>query len=304
MMLAMLGLVSGLALNWGTDPKTVNLANQIYVFIRLRHHLLPWEFDGWASIRAALLVVVWFLLGWRINVDPGLARLRGFVNGAIVIAAIGLVLAFVARSNPEIEARIMRYYWFRLADVAVPLGVAMLAMRVAIGAASEFRIRRFLLISLTLVAGASLADDVLQHSCATRPPADTEARIADHDAWRDVCQWVSKNTSRDALFLTPRLAQTFKWYSGRAEVVNWKDIPQDAESIVNWRRRLISVHLDDRADRTSYWLSSLALASPARLRRLADEYGAEYLVTERRPALALEILYSNNAYAVYRLPLE
>ena len=42
----------------------------------------------------------------------------------------------------------------------------------------------------------------------------------------------------DALFLTPRMSQTFRWYASRGEVVNWKDIPQDAKGIVEWWRRL------------------------------------------------------------------
>lgn len=301
-LLALPGIISGLALNWDSDPATVNLANQIYVFIRLRHHLLPWEFDGWASLRALLLVVVWFLLGRRVRGDARLARLRGFVNGAIAIAVVGLVIAFATRANHRLAAQIMRFYWFRLADVAVPLGVSLLAMRLAIGKASQRQPRRFLLVVLAVVGIASLSDDFFRHLRASRPPTDTEERIADHDAWRDVCRWIADNTPSDALFLTPRLASTFKWYSGRSEVVNWKDIPQDAASIVQWRRRLQTVHLDDRPDRKSYWLESLASASPERLKRLADEYGADYLVTDSQPVLALEKCYSNNAYAVYRLP--
>jgi hypothetical protein len=299
-LLAAPGIASGLALNWGADPKTVSLANQIYVFIRLRHHLLPWEFDRWAWPGALLLVAVWFLLGWRIRGGQSLARLRGFVNGSLAIAAAGLVLAVATRSNQELAARVMRYYWFRLADVAIPLGVAIYAVRLAVDRASAAQRRLSLLIALSLVAVASVGDDLYQNYLESqRPIAD---RYVVNEPWLDVCQWISQNTPRDALFLTPRLSATFKWRAGRSEVVNWKDIPQDAQSIVEWRRRLQNVHLDHRPERTSYWLDSLALATPERLSRLAEEYGADYVVTDSTPELALEKVYSNNAYAVYRLP--
>ena len=46
------------------------------------------------------------------------------------------------------------------------------------------------------------------------------------------------NTPDDSLFLTPTKQQTFKWYAQRAEVVNWKDVPQDAAGILQWYERV------------------------------------------------------------------
>ncbi|MBL9124268.1 MAG: hypothetical protein JNG90_11595, partial [Planctomycetaceae bacterium] len=105
-----------------------------------------------------------------------------------------------------------------------------------------------------------------------------------------------------ALFLTPRLTQTFKWYAGRAEVVNLKDVPQDARSIVDWWQRLASIHRVLLPTGERVWLDSLAEQSPARLRELAARYEFDYLIAEREPKLDLERIYSNNSYAVYRLP--
>ena len=39
---------------------------------------------------------------------------------------------------------------------------------------------------------------------------------------------IRPNTPPDAPFITPRLNVSFKWRTGRPEVVNRKDIPQDA----------------------------------------------------------------------------
>jgi hypothetical protein len=59
--------------------------------------------------------------------------------------------------------------------------------------------------------------------------------------WVRVCRWIADNTPQDALFLTPRKQQTFKWYAGRAEFVNWKDAPQDAPALLQWQRRMSDV---------------------------------------------------------------
>jgi hypothetical protein len=66
----------------------------------------------------------------------------------------------------------------------------------------------------------------------------TRQRFAE---WKNLCRWIRDNTSKEAKFITPRNQQTFKWYAERAEVVTWKDIPQDASGLVEWRRVLSEV---------------------------------------------------------------
>ena len=46
----------------------------------------------------------------------------------------------------------------------------------------------------------------------------------------------------DAVFLVPRDAQTFKWYTGQRDVVNWKDVPQDAKTLLEWWRRIQDIY--------------------------------------------------------------
>lgn len=331
--IAAAGIVPSLALSWDADAQTVSLANRIYVFYRLPHHLVPWQFGGQAVRRGILLLAAWWVLVWRVPADQELQRLRSFVNGAMMIAIVGLVGGLLTRQDGTLSAAVLRYYWFRLADVAVPLGIALYAVRLlqslsmprrdatvqpaarrsaveqaepavttggapTVGAAG----RHLLGAALAVFAAASLASDVVQHAQATRPPADNPQRIADYPAWRDVCRWVAEHTESDALFITPRLAQTFTWYAGRGEVVNAKDIPQDAYGIVAWWVRLADVHRQPLADGQFAWRRSLTEAPPEEVERIAHRYRADYLLTDAEPRLALDLVYSNNAYAVYRLP--
>lgn len=301
-LLALPSLLFALRLNWGVDAETLDRAHRIYVFGRLSHHLLPGSFGQGALLRGAALAIAWILLGRRLRGAAAITRFRGFVDGAILIALVGLALYGLTRGDGSTRASVMRYYWFRLADFAVPLGVALLAIRWGLGLRQAPLAKNILLGALAIVAGASLFDDGQRHSRGSAGQADSPLNAVGDSEWRDVCTWVAANTPDDALFLTPRLTQTFKWYAGRAEVVNLKDVPQDARSIVDWWQRLASIHRVLLPTGERVWLDSLAEQSPARLRELAARYEFDYLIAEREPKLDLERIYSNNSYAVYRLP--
>jgi hypothetical protein len=90
-----------------------------------------------------------------------------------------------------------------------------------------------------------------------------------------MCAWVQRNTPPNAIFLTPRGQQTFKWYAGRSEVAVWKDIPQDASAIVAWWHRI----------RDCYPPQSRRFGWPRQpeqlLQKLAAKYGFEYVVVDR-----------------------
>ncbi len=157
------GLLPALLLNISADAATIRQANQIYVFERLPHHLDLFQIYPEYILRFLLLVVLFFLLAWRILLKkhPGtsekngfgspicnlhyaicnspsnssssndaaalaLKRLGLFVIGSMAIALAGAALNLLAYFDRELAAAWLRYYWFRLADVAVPLGVAIL----------------------------------------------------------------------------------------------------------------------------------------------------------------------------------
>ena len=87
-----------------------------------------------------------------------------------------------------------------------------------------------------------LAGFAVDRPFPTRPRADRENKVADYAAWRHVSAWAKSNTPSDALFITPRAPQSFRWYSSRGEVVNYKDLPQDAATMLQWRDRMEAVH--------------------------------------------------------------
>jgi hypothetical protein len=130
------------------------------------------------------------------------------------------------------------------------------------------------------------------------PPADQ--KIVDYAAWLDACDWVAKNTPPDALFLTPRLNLSFKWRTGRPEVANRKDIPQNARDMVEWNRRVKDIYYTNESG-IEQPLDSIGLLGTDKVRELAHKYGADFVLMDRGQLLSLPRAYMNNEYVIYRI---
>jgi len=299
-LLSLPGLIPSLWINRGADADTVRLANQIYVFGRLGHHLAPTAFPLVFMLRFGLLLVLWLVLGRVTPTGNPMRRLRAFVAAAVIIAAVGMVIGLLAYCDRALAAGLLKFYWFRLADVAVPLGVAlgmvsfivaMLERRPAMG-------KRWLWITIT-VAAVHLGSHALQ------PPVRlaTADRLPDYEAWYEACDWVAQGDQipPDAKFITPLMSQTFKWYTGRSEVANWKEIPQDAASIVQWWRMLEDLYGTGLPPPGKPWHGSLAELGAERLKQLGEKYDADYVITVARPRLELKVMHRNRYYCIYRL---
>lgn len=303
--LSLVGLVSTLTLTWGVDGATVAQANALYVYERLAHHLapdrMPWNFPA----RFAALTLGWVAVGCFARTGAE-RRLAGFVWATLVLAGVGLAISFYGRFDMARAAGLLRFYWFRLSDVAVPMGVALVGLSLAgQGAWSGRFAGRALGLALGLAALGAVAVHMGIHAGERLAPQVPRSEwMIRYDDWRTACEWIALSGAvpPDARFLTPKESQTFRWRTGRAEVVNWKEIPQDAGAIAEWWERMRAVHGADGRTTGLWWFDSLAHRNPARLLRVAHRYGAGYVITENRPRLPFERLYFNRRYAVYRLP--
>lgn len=438
---ALLGVVPALRLDVGASADVIRESRRIYVYERLSHHLvassLPWTFQQ----RFLLLVLAFVLLATLGTVlldalreerrdvpssasstpaDEKLrfARLQAFVVAALLIAGIGAAidwgsqwLAAAGRiADPKDAAGLLRYYWYRLSDWAVPLGVVFLATRLTLElvcaalrraracvAAQAYETRFFgvcasaafttllggfllywvcrffyyrhavavataaavdallpipkptesvsfiatvdillflLLGSCTAAVVVSLlkarkrgaapdADDsnASRRSFSLRTivsllvclvvvsvaapcwrltsfvdlrgtkviPRSAPPKESIADGWIDACQWVRDNTPEDAIFLVPRGCESFKWHARRAEAGNWKEIPQDAKSIVTWSRKMEHFYANPGEPEGSpnRWNQPLNVVfiNKGRQRVLeeAKRYGFQYAVVETPP---------------------
>ena len=309
LLLSLAGVIPALRLTLGADPLVASEAAYIYVYERLPHHLSFFSFRPWFRLRFAILILTWLLLDRLVPADTGARRLRRFISATLVFVAIGIVLSVLSRSRPDLAARLLRYYWFRFSDVMLPAGVALgLTGGALLLGAARPRWRFVPPVVLGVVACALLAPQIDARLHPAAPRADKAGKVRNYADWRDACAWIAANTPADARFLTPRSAQTFKWHAERSEVVTWKDLPQDAESIVAWWRRLNDVHGTEAVpgtdDTQPRWHASLADLGAEKLQQLGLQFDAQYVLTEAEPPLDLPCLYRNDTYAVYRLSRE
>jgi hypothetical protein len=306
-LLALIGLVPVLSLTWHEPVDVVSEANRIYVFDRLPHHLALLTLPGTEPAlrltrHAVLLLGVW--LGYRaakrtvVPIEP-IRRVTYFALGAAFIALTGFIIELGLWDEPLLAARLLRYYWFRLTDFAAPMAFSLTAIAVVIaGLENKRRWATVCLIAALLVEGCYQVEVTVPRWMNPIPPAD--ARMTDYAAWVDVCDWVAANTPPDALFLTPRLNQTFKWRAGRPEVANRKDIPQDAHTMVEWSRRIKDIYTTQVAG-IEQPLDSLGILGTERVRELAQKYSAKFVLMDRGQLLSLPIVYRNQEYVVYRI---
>ena len=223
----------------------------------------------------------------------------------------------------------MRFYWFRLADVIVPLAVSLTAL--AWFTAARFRVAW---VAMVVVALFHVADccalrlfadpPVLEHGidgvawqsawhyCTGHPERDIfprqprADRLPDYPAWLEACTWIANSGKipESARFIVPRGAQTFKWYSGRGEVFDWKEPPQDARGLVDWWARHKAIYVQPHPPPLGRYCESLIAPAAANLKKLAQQYKADYAIAMREPShgpLPLEVVYQNPSYIIYKL---
>jgi hypothetical protein len=118
--------------------------------------------------------------------------------------------------------------------------------------------------------------------------------------WLAVCEWIKQNSPSDSLWITPKHQQSFKWYAQRAEVVSWKDVPQDNRSIIEWFRRI------ERLSQPRNTIGKLRSWQTEELIALAQQYQCNWILIDRtyqdKPPL-LECKYpiniDNRSFAVF-----
>jgi hypothetical protein len=303
------GVVPALGLTAGVDAPLRAEAVRIYVVERLSHHLLPRTFADGMLARHVLAIAVWWLVQRLVPATPARGRIMAFTLAAIGIEVAGFAIALVEPWAPAAVHGLLRYYWFRLADVVVPFALATTVTAALADDALCGRlvsVRPFMLralISLVIAVDLAVQSGHWPLPGRTAPAPRSDAKLAAAAAWADVCDWVRANAPPEACFLTPRGAASFTWRTGRREVVSWKNSPQDAASLVEWRKRIV-----DCFSRTGGIIemerSTVSLGA-ARLRAVAERYGADHLIAPVDAPFIDDVpgerLYANDAYAVYRL---
>ncbi len=295
--LALCGVWPALGLNTGVASETVELAEIVYVHRRLPHHLVFTQFPWPLIARHLGLVCVWAALVCALNRQSAYRRLTVFIWGTVLISTVGAVLSLVLGHDLGASAQWLRFYWHRLSDVMVPVGVA-IGCAAWIEAQSVFRPSR---AAWAMIAAIGVATSLMGYHIWQRslPPATHVVRHDDSTDWRRVCRWIADNTPPNARVFTPISQRTFKWYAQRSEVVTWKDIPQDAAGIAEWWQRF------QRAKTFRRRLHEPPELIFGELQSMAEDYQFQYVLVSGfspRPTWCGQpVVYADGGYLVVRL---
>lgn len=280
------GLIPALGMLGQASPE----ADAVQVFSRLGHHLVPSRFSPIAVAGYAGLFVAWWIARRRLAPTGAERWWTRLVLATLAIALVGLVVSLrqpsIATPLDRFRLTLMKFYPFRLFDVMLPAAAAITAAGLLAGRKAS-RVREALPISALILA-------LLLPALDRNPSRQTREMQSD---WQATCQWIRTNLPADVIVLTPGDSWAFKWYAQRAEYVVFKDCPQDANGILEWRRR---------QQAQARWLSDIRQGhSPdAALDRWVGTGQVSHVLWNRSRAptnlTGLVPLYTNATFAVYQ----
>ena len=125
------------------------------------------------------------------------------------------------------------------------------------------------------------------------------------DPWQEMAEWIRGNIDRKAVILAPPWEDSFWLQAERAEVVNFKEQPHNAQ-ILAWHERLQAVNggpfRSRGADVEQELRQHYAGLSAEQIERIHKLYGADfYLTTRPQGELAAWLVHKNGSYYLYDL---
>ncbi|MEW4530739.1 DUF6798 domain-containing protein [Maioricimonas sp. JC845] len=291
------GLVTAASAALIAPPDVAWRADYIQVSYRLSHHLDPLTFNVRDYRYYGLLIVLWGLLRFHSRRSVRMRLWELIALGAVLAALAGIALAWGPRPWKEVpwfelRMKLLKFYPFRVADLTIPMGVSFACVNAFIRPAAGVvgRRRTAILVGVTL-AGFCVA---LLGARANRPPSGLSSE--DETAWIDTLDWVRANTPKETLLWAADEKWAVKWYADRPEYVNFKDCPQDPESIVEWNSRLRKL---------SKWRVAALRDGRCTIEELADlrsDTGITCLICRRFGPIEAAPDYRSGPFRVYLLP--
>jgi GH35 family endo-1,4-beta-xylanase len=129
------------------------------------------------------------------------------------------------------------------------------------------------------------------------------------DPWVQAQFWASRNSPKDALFLTPPQQGGWRIYSERPVVFEWRDGTQlyfAADFAADWGRKLHKLRpvvLDTRGKEIARG-QSLEEMSEDKLIKLCRELGAQFVVLPAGKSRNLRPVYENEKWAIYEAKID
>jgi len=290
------GLIAAITTISGATPDQDRIATFLQVADRLAHHLDPMAFPKSAYWYGGSLLIIWWFLLRDIRATSPQRWWRYFVIASVVIALVGVAIGFGPRplhQSPQGDWRLslLKFYPFRLGDLMVPVAVSLAGVQ-AMGVWFRCGSRRT--PGLILLGWGLIFLGAFTIPFPDQNPSRLSLKQRQH--WQMACDWLRNETPKDSLVYATDSSWGLRWGTHRPEFVNYKDMPQDAASIVEWNNRLWVISRWRKAAFEDGQVSADELAD------LRKQTGIRYLLAGRFGPVNFEPVYENEAFRVFELP--
>ncbi len=286
----------------------VRRAWEIYVQIRLPHHLVPAAWSGHRWLAELALATGLFLLMYLVGRSRASRFLAAYALASVSLFVVGL--AIYAWGDWDL----LRFYWFRFGDVMIPfMGLTSVGLVLCDLADGRVPIRflpdhlwkrvqgllRRVLPALLLALAA-----VVTIQAAVRLASKCHHGAMNEEQAPPMLAWIAANTPRDAVFLVDPTMSRFYVHAQRAMFVSFKHMPQSAADILEWYRRITLCNSGRPPMNRGFRMERELRASfydldEQSIRRIADEYGITYYLGSPAKPLGFERVHSTSDYVLY-----
>ena len=288
---------------------------EIYVQFRNPHHTLPSAWDGSLWVGLLILAIGLFLVMYFVGRSDAVRFVSAYALGSVLLFLFGLTLFALG------ETTLLRYYWFRFADVMIMFLSTVLIALVLDGIGDgriftdrflyQFQLKlqpklKYLLgrIAPTVIIYAAilmifLSLYQLSTNYKNSRQSNTEPRIS-------AFEWISEYTPKEAIFLVDPGMFDFYLHAERAMFVSWKHVPNSATDILEWYARIILCNGGRLPEKNGFdsveeLQSNFYKLDEKQIRQIADSYGISYYLGLPSQGLSFEMVYSNQSFAVYKI---
>ena len=285
----------------------VTRAWEIYVRYRLLHHLVPsaWGVNFW--IGNLILATVLFLTLYLKRQSNATRYVAAYALGNVSLFLFGLALYSWGQIG------LLRLYWFRFADVMIPLMVFVLIAfllndfiegRLSLGFLSahlQQQGRVFLSRWGPLIITGITLFSIFQTTQDLRANLNYLER-----GNRTVFRWIATNTPEDAIFLVDPTTSNFYLHAQRAMFVSFKHFPQSADHILTWYERLRLTNGNQAPAKRGFASTRELKANfyklnEAQIQHIADVYDIGYYLGSPDQQMPFEPVYQDSQYILYKL---
>ncbi|MFA5582980.1 MAG: DUF6798 domain-containing protein, partial [Bacteriovoracaceae bacterium] len=200
--------------------ESVHLADQIYIFTRLSHHLVPeWDVNRWLW---KYVLFNGFLIWGYLKKDEVWKRFISLALITNIFWIMGLVVYYLGYHH------LLKYYFFRVPDSLIPFTSYLVITSLLLEKVpSKFKEHKALIPLVFIIFSFRFSGQLFdfwdkQKSYPTK----------------EIYSWIDQNVASDAVILANPSATNFFAHTNRSIYVSYKHLPQIKEFLIQYHRRL------------------------------------------------------------------